>query len=258
MARNRLIDSIGFVVTLGMMMLSSSVMCVGKGYRRALYVCHYTDSEIHIDGKLDEPSWRGAAKTNAFSRFGSKDETVLYPTRAMMLWDKENLYIAFLCSDPDIWATLVNRDAPIFEEEVVEVYLDPDGDGENYLELEVNPRNTVTDIFMNKPYSEGGKADWKWNLESFQSVVTVDGTLNNPKDVDRGWQVEMAIPWRNFRKFSPDIALPPKPGDKWRINLYRIERMRVGETREELTAWSPINTFHAPQRFGVVQFSTAK
>jgi len=258
MTQNMLISPVRLGILLGITAILHSVMCMEKGDQKAIYISHRTSDKIHIDGKLNESLWQNATRTKAFSRFGSKDRAVLHPTKAMMVWDSRNLYIAFLCTDPDVWGTLVKRDDPLYKEEVVEVYVDPDGDGKYYIELEVNPRNTVTDILMDKPYSAGGKADWKWDLENFQSAVTVDGTLNNPGDTDRGWQVEMAIPWENFRELSSDISLPPKQGDRWTINLYRIERVRGEKTEEELTAWSPTDTFHAPGNFGILRFSEEK
>jgi hypothetical protein len=62
--------------------------------------------------------------------------------------------------------------------------------------------------------------------------------------------VEIAIPWEDFVT-APH--LPPLSGDRWRINLYRIDRY---QGQEELSAWSPTGqpTFHVPGQFGELIF----
>ena len=54
------------------------------------------------------------------------------------------------------------------------------------------------------------------------AAVHVDGTVNNPRDTDRGWSVEIAMPWRAFDR-HPGAGRTPKPGDHWRVNFSRVE-----------------------------------
>ena len=73
----------------------------------------------------------------------------------------------------------------------------------------------------------------------------------------------MALPWSLFDADLLDVlgdrALSPQPGDQWRFNIYRYERLRESgeETRIEYSAWSPTGeiNFHCPDRFGVVTFA---
>ena len=55
-----------------------------------------------------------------------------------------------------------------------------------------------------------------------KEVLTIDGTLNYSDDVDRGWSVEVAIPWSSMEKYA-GTACPPNPGDRWRVNFSRVE-----------------------------------
>jgi len=162
------------------------------------------------------------------------------------------LYIAFECSDPDIWGTLTQRDASLWKEEVVEVFLDPDGDGENYAELEVSPNNTVVDlkIVRLKPW----KSELSWDIAGLKTAVQVKGTVNKREDVDEGWTVEIAIPWASLEDIPGATGGPPEDGTSWRGNLYRIERP-LGKDWV-LMAWSPVGrpAFHTPERFGILKF----
>src|SRR5439155_18516641 len=116
---------------------------------------------------------------------------------------------------PDVRATMEQRDMPLFREDAFEVFLDPDDDGRDYLEMEINAINTVFDLIMDKPYRDGGQADDTFNVEGLKSAVHVDGTLNDDTDRERGWPVEMAIPWESLKKVAG--AGPPKVGARWRL-----------------------------------------
>ena len=212
------------------------------------YSCRRTAGPIVVDGRLDEPAWQAAEPiplsltyTGAAPRF---------PTTAKMLWDDAFFYVGFHCVDPDIWGTITEHDGPMYEEEVVEVFIDANQDGISYLELEVNPLNVDLTVFL---LNRDGvrKSLFDWESEGWKHAVTVDGHLNQRDKVDRSWTVEIAIPWVDIMT-APHC--PPQEGDVWRVNLYRIDRHREGD---EYSAWSPtwaIN-YHLPDYFGRVVFS---
>jgi Carbohydrate family 9 binding domain-like len=216
-------------------------------------ISHYTVMRtlgpIKVDGVFDEPSWRAAKSTGAF-RANDGSGTATSRVEAKMLWDDSNLYFAFECDDTDLAATMTKRDEHLWEEEVVEIFIDPDGDEKNYIELEVNPLGAFIDLFVLTPVVpipyESYNIPAKW-------AVKVDGTVQNSSDRDRGWNVELAIP---LGEAVTAPNRPPKDGDKWRLNLYRIER----RPKEQYIAWSPTlkPSFHTPSRFGEVTFSTRK
>ena len=214
-------------------------------------ISHYTVMRtlgpIKVDGVFDEPSWRAAKSTGAF-RANDGSDSATSKVEAKMLWDDSNLYFAFECEDTDLAATMRKRDEHLWKEEVVEIFIDPDGDEKNYIELEVNPLGAFLDLFVLTPVIpipyESYNIPAKW-------AVKVDGTIQNSSDRDRGWSVELAMPLKDAVT-APN--LPPKNGDKWRLNLYRIER----KPKDQLIAWSPTlkPSFHTPSRFGEVTFST--
>lgn len=101
-----------------------------------------------------------------------------------------------------------------------EVFLDPDGDGKNYYELEINALGTVWQLSLNKPYSQGGAANSPHELPGLLTKVHVDGTVNDPSDLDQGWSVTISIPFRSLLQFGAGV--PPKAGDMWRMNFSRV------------------------------------
>jgi ketosteroid isomerase-like protein len=216
-----------------------------------------------IDGKLDEPSWEVAPKSPAFVDIVT-GEPAWFDTRVAMLWDDEYLYFGFSAEETDVWATLTERDSKIYEENDLEVFI---AAKDAYYEFEINALNTGWDLFLPRPYKDGGRADNAWEIPGLITAVSVDGTLNDPSDRDTGWSVEIAVPWRALREFAHRPA-PPRDGDQWRVNFSRVEwqhEVKAGKyqtvpnTREDNWVWSPqgIIDMHRPERWGYVQFSTS-
>lgn len=213
-----------------------------------LVVCKRAAGPITVDGLLTEASWAGAQPfTLCRTDTGSPAR---FRTEVRILWDDENLYVSFFCEDPDIWANMVVNDAPLWEEEVVEIFLDPNRSGNAYFELVVNPLNTLTDVFVLNRFGKF-KPLRDWNAEGVQHAVVVDGDASDPLSADRSWTVECAIP---FRELVTAPNIPPRSGDAWCANFYRIEQ---GYEWQEYTAWSPTGevNYHHPERFGTIVFS---
>ena len=57
-----------------------------------------------------------------------------FETTARLLWDASYLYVGFACEDTRIYATMTDHDAPLWEQEVVEVFVDANRDGIGYVE----------------------------------------------------------------------------------------------------------------------------
>ena len=190
-----------------------------------------------------------------------------------MFWDDEFFYVAADLEEPHLWATLTERDAVIFQDNDFELFIDPDGDTHDYYELEVNALGTVWDLMLVQPYRDGGPAIHAWDIAGLHVGVDVRGTLNRPDDRDRGWTVEIAMPWTILREAAPNRAAP-RPGDQWRVNFSRVQWQldikdgayakrpdpKTGKPLpEDNWVWSPQGAIdmHMPERWGFVQFSAA-
>jgi hypothetical protein len=234
-------------------------------------VCYRATSPLSVDGKLDEEAWRGATWSEPFIDIEG-DRRPHLSTRVKMLWDDENWYLAAELEEPDVWATLTERDSVIFHDNDFEVFIDPDGDTHVYYELEVNAFGTAWDLMLVQPYRDGGPAIHAWDIAGLQVGVNVRGSINRPGDRDGGWTVEIAMPWRILRE-APGRR-PPQAGDQWRVNFSRVQwKLDVNERGyskrldaqtgkplpEDNWVWSPQGAIdmHMPERWGFVQFSDA-
>ena len=235
------------------------------------YLCLRTAESLEIDGRLVELAWQSAEWSEHFVDIeGEAKPTPRWQTRVKMLWDESYLYIGAELEEPHVWASLTERDAVLYKENDFEVFIDPDGDTHNYFELEINALGTVWDLFLNKPYREGGKARSAWDIEGLKSAVSVNGTVNDPTDTDEGWTVELALPWDALIAYAPE-GRPPRDGERWRVNFSRVQwqldvvgdeyqKTEDPETGEALPennwVWSPQGAInmHIPEMWGVVEF----
>jgi hypothetical protein len=232
------------------------------------YVCFRTSGPIRIDGRLDEPSWRAVPWTDWFVDIeGDAKPRPRFRTRAKMLWDDQYFYVGAELEEPHVWGTLTRHDAVIFHDNDFEVFIDPNGDNHEYYEFEINALNTGWDLLLPRPYKDGGRAVNGWEIPGLKTAVHIDGTLNDPRDTDRGWSVELAFPWAVLGELARRPA-PPCDGDQWRVNFSRVEWQhqivdgkyrKVPGTREDNWVWSPqgVVDMHRPETWGYVQFSTA-
>jgi len=221
------------------------------------YVCQKLTGDIQIDGRLDEADWKQAEEVRLLDN-SAKGAPMRPKTTAKMLWNDEHLFVAFIAEDFDIHATMKERDQYLWTEEVVEVFV---GRTDIYVEIEVNPLNT---LFDGRIDLSGQKGRPKFDVDAIAKVdfdikhdTVVQGTVENRKDRDVQWVVELAISHAALKGIHP---VPPKDGDVWRINLYRIDRsLEKGKMTASAGAWSPTGGwFHNPSRFGKIVFSRGK
>ncbi len=203
-----------------------------------------------IDGRLDDPAWQGVQATETF--VDTMTGAPASPgTVARMVWDEEHLYVAFEVEDDYLRATLTGHDAHLWEQDTVEIMLDPGGDGRNYFELQLSPTQETFDTRYDSRRVPQPFGHVRWD-SGMRGATVVRGTVNDDQD-DEGYVAEMAIPWSAFRAGSPP-AEPPRDGEQWRIALYVLDARRQGRGG---VGWSPplVGDFHVPERFGRVIFA---
>ncbi|MEM9189258.1 MAG: carbohydrate-binding family 9-like protein [Myxococcota bacterium] len=207
------------------------------------------ETAIEIDGRLDEVVWRDANRTERF--VNTMNGAYAEPSAAArMAWDDDHLYVAFEVDDRDLRCSFENHDDHLWEQDAVELMIDPDGDGENYFEIQVSPTELVFDTRFDsrrqpQPF---GHLNWQSNL---RAAVVAQGEANDDA-VDGGYVAEIAIPFSSFA-VGATPAEPPGPDTTWRIALYVLDAVEGGQRG---VGWSPplVGDYHVPDRFGRVTF----
>ncbi|WP_053375312.1 carbohydrate-binding family 9-like protein [Paenibacillus sp. FJAT-27812] len=166
----------------------------------------------------------------------------LESTEVRACWSADSLYVRFMCQDNHIVSDFTQKDEPLYEQDVVELFIDEEGLGQSYFELEVSPRNVVFDARIE---NDGNKSitgtDMAWSFKELQTIVEEagNGILS----------YGIRIPAINFKR-------KPEPGVSWKVNFYRIDEGTNGS--RQFQAWQPtyaIN-YHIPSRFGKFEFVT--
>lgn len=203
---------------------------------------HKRQQPITIDGHLDERDWQDAAVfTLGPYKVGTPEPQ--QKTQVRLLWDEAAVYVAFDVDDDDPFSPYTNNDDPLYDSEALEVFIDADGDADVYVELQASP----TDVRFDAAFSGGPRKNMD---RSFNADVVVKSD-KRPGGYVQEWRINTA----SLR----DIPVgEPAVGARWRINVFRLERRRVGEVvvSTEASAWSAIaaNDFHALDRMGTLVF----
>jgi hypothetical protein len=249
-----------------------------------------------LDGRAACPVWTGAVWSPRFVDMVTGGPA-LYDTRVAVRWSDTHLYLAYRAEDPFVEATLTTRDAPLFRESDLELFIDG---GDAYYELEWNALGTIYEVlfvwkdaltagsrfdrpeldvhdprtrlfagdndrtpatFWDGDHPRGARWAFRgWDLPGLQLAVHVDGTINDSTQVDRGWSAEIAVPWNGLDLLAHGRALPPRPGDAWRMCLARFQRIVSGGVEvQPHPAWvvTPhgVMDTHRPDRWTTVIFA---
>ncbi|MFM8635694.1 MAG: carbohydrate-binding family 9-like protein, partial [Planctomycetia bacterium] len=242
----------GFLVAIGI------VVAVGCGRTEppvsrpsvSPYACRFTEEPPVIDGAVDDVAWKDAVAIENFSMpwLGAAAKPAK-ATRARILWDRENLYIAADLDDADLYADVTDHDGQIWDNDVFEVFLKPSADKPAYYEFQVNARNTQFDCFIPRRGHVGRFK--KMHEFGITSAVTHRGTLDTWTDTDQGWAVEMRIPWSSFMHAGGR----PEPGDEWRFALCRYD-YDTSREHPELSTSAPLSklSFHQHEDYAPLKF----
>ena len=254
----------------------------------AHYTAYRTRDKIKVDGHLDEAAWKAVPRSPRFIDILSGKPTV-HDTHAAVLWDDENLYIGFWVQEPHVNGTLTEHNSPIYSNNDVEVFI---AGRDSYYEFEINSLGTVYEVFFvwQEAYEKGGFAEapefqktkmagfngvgftthprggrlgsWHFRFPGMQTAVHVDGTVNDDKDRDRGWTVELAFPWKGMPWLAKadHRSLPPKHDDVWRIDFSRFNQYKSAPPDQDSGGWvwsrHGIWDSHIPECFPYIHFST--
>jgi formylglycine-generating enzyme required for sulfatase activity len=203
-----------------------------RPFRPAQYVACRTVDDMTVDGALTETSWANAAWTATFDHIFMRGYARPFlATRAKMVWDDRYLYAAVELEEPNLIGHVITRDEEMYADNDIELFIDVDGDSQNYIELEFNCLGTIWDMLLPKEYNRGGiplshprlEDSPPWDLEGMLVAVRMDGSINYPYDTDRGWTIELALPWDSLQETCRGGVPLNRDGNTLRLNFSRVE-----------------------------------
>ena len=169
------------------------------------------------------------------------------------VWLPWALCVRFDARDRAPWTTRTERDDCLWEQEVVEVFLDPTCSGEHYAELEISPANVVCDLHIER-LSPERLVHLAWNFAHLRTAVHRQASGDD-------WTAVAIMPFADFSTISSGVRkrVPVRAGDVWHFNAFRIKRPGGPDRPEDgavYAAWSVPDgeTFHAPLAFRPMVF----
>lgn len=237
---------------------------------------------------MDEKAWQLAPRSPRFVDILS-GKPALHDTRASLLWDDTNLYVAYRVEEPFVHATYTTNNSPIYYDNDVEMFI---AGQDSYYEFEINAYNTTYEVFFiwQDAYEKGGFSrapefqrsllqpfngvdftnhprglrlgNFNWHFPGKQTAVFIDGTVNQDSDRDRGWTVELAFPWKGMAWLAraDHRSLPPRDGDVWRMDFSRFNTYKEAPPARDSGGWvwsrHGVWDSHIPECFPYIRFST--
>jgi hypothetical protein len=217
---------------------------------------------VLIDGKVEEDAWKYALCLNDF-RMRDKLNGSFLDTRSVattgatvyLAWDDEYLYFAAEIEDEDVAAEVTGRDAQLWVQDVIEIFIKPRKDKYHYYEFEFSPHGDILDIFW---LSRGRQQlrsteSFEWNADGIRAASVVEGTLNRTEDRDKGWKMEAVIPLSAFTM----TCRSPLPGDEWYFAIGKIDHSAYLE-RREVSSTTLGAGFHEYESYDILRFVKPK
>ncbi|WP_428233058.1 sugar-binding protein [Flavobacterium sp.] len=203
-----------------------------------------TTEKITIDGDLSD--WKKPF-LGSFVIHNS-GEKAIQNTFVSLSWNDENLYIAYHAADTKIVGSAQKKDSPIFStDDLVEIFIDPDGDGQNYIEIGVNAFSSNYDLLLKciSPNCGGWNTSMAFDITGLETVSKI---------TPEGFNTEIKIPFSSLEGIKNGHFFKPKAGTKWRGNTFRID---YGNTTEytALQYYKSLKFgFHQPEEFATFEF----
>ena len=259
------------------------------------YIARKIESTIQVDGNTQKEIWQNATWSKRFVDMVTGDPG-MYHTHVAILWNDTHLYFAFEAEEPAVEAKQTKRDSIVFLDNDLELLIDG---GDCYYELEVNAANTIYEVFFiwKDAYTKGGRFDipqfdvhqdqaytfggdydrsgasfWKgthprgirwaftnYDLADLETAVHIDGILNDKSHVDKGWSLEISIPWSSLGLLANGRSLPPSSGDVWNMLLGRFQKLIVGGKEVQPHPAMVLNSHgvydtHLPEKWSRIEF----
>ncbi len=216
------------------------------------YIVRRAAGPITVDQTPHPEQWKNAMVIRSFFLAKSTTAPARSRTEAMMLWDERHLYVQAIAADADLRGKFKERTDPLWEEDVVELFLKPRDDKPGYYEFEVNPIGTIMALQIDERKDKKSikeRSAWETGIASAVQAV---GTVNDPSDTDEFYRVILAIPWKNLAHVG---GKPPNAGDAWKFTFCRNDLSKVYKKAEESNS-APMTTddWHRYEQYSTLTF----
>ena len=212
-----------------------------------------------VDGNLFEIVWQKATALSPFQNVDGEGEPQ-NPTETLLMWDAKNLYIgvkAYVAESQLLHISQTQHDSPIWEDECIEILIDPNLQTDIYYHFVVNPIGAFFDQQVNvpsEPHFRFAPHDVQLTLDrkAMRTSFNADSKWNSNAKVATQinaafWSIEIALPREMLEKPSKsDLQDKPAFENRWFFNIHRKAYSStintadlVPTTQREYSYWLP-------------------
>ena len=204
-----------------------------------ILLCRKAPSAVVVDGRI-ENLWQAADSLRLDDPADVSDPNQV---KIYALWNENYLYVAYSVADRYLVGFQTERDhKTLYKDDMIEVLLDPRRDATDlWLEDDIVYHVNVLGQVKDDRGTPEGKSDALWQSAAL-FAVQYDGTLNDSTDLDRGYCVELAVPWS-------EIGKTPAAGVKLGIDFASGDAEGV---EEHLWDWCGAHPFRQPSVYGAL------
>ena len=183
--------------------------------------CRTTDTPPVIDGDLADSVWENFTAIATIEDFVHYDKVEPAPVKSTVYLtrDAEALYMGFDLAEPDMDRLVATRrqgDADLYNEECIQIELQPGGPEDVVTVLYFSPKAVTHQLRIDPSRSHSGTHDSNPSWEAAAALA------------EARWTAELRIPYASLG------VEPPKPGDRWRMNIHRF---RHTQGQMEVYSW---------------------
>lgn len=221
------------------------------------YKVQKASSLLIIDGKANETDWQKAEALTFTNFYRSPMPDDKQSTTLKMLWDDSHIYLLYECKDKFITANIKERDGFTFQDDCAEIFLIPTEDKiKMHFGFELNLYKIANDFVFLNDIHKNERIVVKAYSPEYKVAVTIDGTLNDNSDKDKGWIMEFAIPFKAFHTAGATTEIVA--GAKWSFMAARQDRNELASERVSTSTVFPLKKgfedIHNPKNFGLIEF----
>jgi hypothetical protein len=222
-----------------------------------VFKVHKARGSIIVDGVRNDPGWENAEIRSLDYFYRGDRAPDKQKSTFRMLWDEGYIYLFYDCEDTSLTARETIPDSRPYLDDCAEFFCLPVPDSLNlHFGFEINLYKAAFDYVIIMNFYNDRYAFIKSYNPAYKAELSYQGTINDNADKDKGWQMEIAIPFSAFNDLNS--FLPAKVGTRWAFQAVRQDRNVISESRRSTSTLFPIydirKDVHQPSRFGLMEF----
>lgn len=210
---------------------------VGSQAEERAVTAYWTEQPPTIDALGEDPCWKNVEPATGFTLFKTGNLST-NTTSFKVCYDAQNLYFLAVCGieagqkiKTEAREQRERDNAAVWNDDLLEVFLDPGRTRENFFHLGINAKEVIAD--ESKRQGDIFNPDWR----------------RAARMETNAWVVEMAIPFTQLVE-ADQFTGTPLPHERWGLNVCRNQN-----EPKEMSNWSLCHAgWHEPESFGALVF----